>query len=83
MADHRYEDGRKYDVGDIVGDDEVTQVSYKEDESGKRHTFTYGLRDKAELYKERAAEKARQDAEKERAAEQARQEAEAAKAQES
>lgn len=37
----KYEDGRLYDTGDMVGDLEVTAVQYSEDEEGNHINFVY------------------------------------------
>lgn len=56
-------DGRRYDNGDTIKlasgrEFEVTAVSYQETD-GKRHGFSYTLRDKEELDEEKAAEEKR------------------------
>lgn len=67
-------DGRRYDSGDTFKlasgrEFEVTGVSYQETD-GKRHGFSYTIRDKEEIEAERAAEEKRQ-AEAKAAAEEA------------
>lgn len=46
-------DGRKYDVGDVVGDLEVVGVSYNEDGDGNKINFTYQFKDAKEVQEER------------------------------
>lgn len=74
-----YEDGRKYDTGDVVGDLEVVGVSYQENEDNGRYNFTYQFKPKAEVDAARKAEKEHQKEMKrlqEEAEEQAKREAE-------
>lgn len=73
-------DARRYDTGDTLKaasgrEFEITGVSYQETD-GKRHGFSYTIRDKEEMEAERLAEEKRQaeaqaalDAQNEEAAE--------------
>lgn len=49
-------DGREHDVGDVIGDEEVTAVSYHEDKRGRRSNFSYTLRPIADVEADRKAE---------------------------
>jgi hypothetical protein len=49
-------DGRKLDVGDTVGDFEVTAVQYQQDNEGNHINFGYIIRDAKELQAEREAQ---------------------------
>lgn len=72
-----YEDGRRHDTGDVVGDMECVGVSYQEVD-GRKTNFTYQFRLKSELEAERQAEIERQEAEEahQKALERAQKEAE-------
>ena len=79
-------DGRRYDSGDTIKlpsgrEFEVTGVAYQETD-GKRHSFSYTIRDKEEVEAERAAAKKKEAelAEAAAAAEKAQKEAEEATA---
>lgn len=57
MADEpKYEDGREYDTGDMIGDFEVTAVSYQEreleDGSVEKYNFTYHTQNPKDIVKE-------------------------------
>ena len=77
-----YEDGRRHDTGDVVGEMECVGVSYQEVD-GRKTNFTYQFKPVDVMDAERAAEAERVEAEKEhqKAVERAqKEEAEAEKA---
>lgn len=70
-----YEDGRRHDTGDVVGEMECVGVSYQEVD-GRKTNFTYQFRLVSELKAEREAEEERIKAEEARLKEVARVQAE-------
>lgn len=72
-----YEDGRRHDTGDIVGEMECVAVTYQEVD-GRKTNFTYQFKPVDVMEAERAAEAERVEAEKQhqKALERAQKEAE-------